>query len=78
MAKIMVLEDDYRVLNIVREWLEAEMNASPSRNPKGTKSAWKDEAQRRFNVTGRGFDTAWKLAIQSSGAKAWSRAGRRR
>ncbi|MGV7212496.1 hypothetical protein [Bradyrhizobium sp. UFLA05-112] len=58
-----------------REWLIREMQASPAASLKS-----KDEffriANQKFGISRRSFDTAWKMAIEITGAD-WSAAGRR-
>jgi hypothetical protein len=58
-----------------RKWLISLMAASPKKKPK-SKLALLKEAQTKFRGLGkRGFDHAWKSALEETGASTWGMAG---
>jgi hypothetical protein len=61
-----------------KEWLLAEMAASPDRKPK-PKEAYRTEAQARWGtrVSKEAFERAWAVALGETGAN-WGKAGRPR
>jgi hypothetical protein len=57
-------------------WLVGEMRQSPTARPKPKSAFWK-EARTRFRSIGvRQFDRAWDKAVDESGARNWTKAGR--
>jgi hypothetical protein len=63
--------------NRCKVWLADQMKASPARRPKA-KAMYLAEARTEFgeSLPDRAFDTAWRLAIEETGAENWSKAGR--
>jgi hypothetical protein len=59
-----------------REWLIREMQASPDAKPK-SKTEFFQDAKQKFAISRRSFESSWRLAIEKTGATAWSAAGRR-
>jgi hypothetical protein len=58
-----------------REWLMQQMRESPKkRKGQMTKSAYADEAKRRFLVSRRAFDRIWAAALEATGAD-WNNPG---
>jgi hypothetical protein len=59
-----------------RQWLEGLMRAGDREK---SKPEYQAEAQKKFSgLSGQGFNRAWADAIEASGNKSWSRAGRLR
>jgi hypothetical protein len=56
-----------------RSWLLQAMRTSPNKKTKA-KLEWRLEAQRRYGVTIRAFNRAWKFACKESGS-TWDQAG---
>jgi len=66
------------VANRCEDWLKSEMEKSPQFRPK-RKSDFREDAQGSFEgLTEREFNQAWKNAMESTGATAWSAPGRPR
>ncbi len=63
--------------NRCKVWLADQMRASPARRPK-SKAVYLAEARTEFgnSLPDRAFDTAWRWAIEETGASNWSKAGR--
>jgi hypothetical protein len=59
-----------------KRWLANEMRASPDR-PRPRRQVRAEAMQRFPKLSGRGFDHAWRDAINEAGAEKWSKAGRR-
>jgi hypothetical protein len=56
------------------DWLVEAMRASPNQRIK-PKREWRLEAISQFGLSGRGFERAWRSALQESGA-TWDHPGR--
>jgi hypothetical protein len=58
-----------------QKWLVELMRKSSI--PDRAKAAYREEAQGRFEVSMRSFNSAWAMAIEETGAVDWSRPGRK-
>lgn len=56
------------------EWLVGHMEANRTERSQ-PKAFWLGEAQRKWSISARSFELAWKQAILKSVATAWSKAG---
>lgn len=60
--------------NKCKQWLVDEMLKNPDEPPYGhTKSSYKEEAKKKFQVSSRAFIRAWDCAIREATAHGWSR-----
>lgn len=58
------------------EWLILQMRSAPE-HPRPRGKMMEEAKIAGLKFTGRGFDVAWRRAIQDSGASRWSQSGRR-
>jgi hypothetical protein len=61
-----------------REWLTAEMRASPTTRTRGKEDLLREALDKFPGLTVRSFELAWGAARESAGAENWSKAGRPR
>lgn len=59
-----------------KDWLKEQMSAAPS-TPKPKDTMYREARERFVGLSHRGFLRAWKAAVESTGASAWSSGGRR-